>query len=79
MVNRIEMAVEYYYPTAMQMGKKAKKSNATAAKRINEYAYQIQKLFYSAKHTENKDLLLGYTKDIELVYSKIKSLYEEVA
>lgn len=66
------------YPTVVRMRtellSEGKKAEAAV---LWQYANKLQKLGYIAKKTENKDLVLGYTKDMKLVCNEVNRVYAQ--
>jgi len=78
-VNGIEFLMEEFYSNTRKMEKELKKNNKKdKAKQLNVYANRMQQIYYSAQHTDNKGLIVSYTKDLKLVYQNANKIYKEV-
>lgn len=66
------------YPTVVRMRaellNEGKKAEAAV---LWQYANKLQRIGYTAKKAENKDLVLGYTKDMRLICNDANRVYAQ--
>lgn len=77
--NTIDFCLAEYYPKAMKKQSELRKNKTTQteADRLLAYANRMQKLIYTAKHTDNENLVIAYTKDLQLLVTSMNSIYAE--
>lgn len=67
------------YSRFMSYASKLRKENKlTEAKKIHDNAQYLNKLFYSSNHTDNTDMILYYTNQMELVIEQTSKFIAKI-
>ena len=73
----IDIVIQKEYPKAMGYSKQIQKVNREAAKRIANYAYHLQQLVWSVKHSEDQKLINSYLDELQTTIDTISDIYRK--
>ncbi len=73
----VDIVVQKEYPKAMSYSKQLQKINKEASKRVAHYAYHLQQLVWSVKHSEDEKLIDSYLNELQITIDTISDIYRK--